>query len=128
MHPEDARLAVETGCDAIQVSNHGGRQADYAPPAIAALPGVVAAVGKKAKVFVDGGVRRGGDAIRAKALGADLAFTGRPFAYGAAAGGYAGMRKTYEILSLELTRALGQIGRPNFEDVDETVLARPLNR
>lgn len=126
MHPEDARKAAELGCDGVQVSNHGGRQADFAPAAITALPAIVSTIGPGTKVFVDGGVRRGSDIVRSKALGANFVFAGRPFAYGAAAGGKAGMHKAFELLELELARTLGQMGRPNFEDVDATVLAKPL--
>lgn len=125
MHPQDAQKAVELGVDAVQVSNHGGRQADFAPAAIAALSPIAEAIGAKAKIFVDGGIRRGSDVAKAKALGTDFAFAGRPFAYGASAGGMAGMRKTHEILQLELSRTLGQMGCPKFENVDATVLTRP---
>ncbi len=125
MHPEDARKAAGLGCDAVQVSNHGGRQADFAPAAVTALPAVRSAIGSPTKVFVDSGIRRGTDVVRGKALGADFAFAGRPFAYGAAACGMAGIRKAFDLLQLELSRTLGQMGCPAFEDVNATVLARP---
>ncbi len=125
MHPNDSKQAVEIGCDAVQVSNHGGRQADFAPSAAAAIFPNASVIGPDAKVFVDSGVRRGADVARAKALGADFTFVGRPFAYGASASGTEGIRKAFDILQLELSRTLGQMGCPNFEDVDATVLTRP---
>lgn len=123
MHPQDARKAAELGCDAVQVSNHGGRQADFAPAAISALPEIASSISPGTKVFVDGGIRRGSDIVRSKALGASFAFAGRPFAYGAAACGTPGIQKAFQLLQLELSRALGQMGCPDIEDVDATVLA-----
>ena len=123
LHPEDADLVVEAGCDAVSVSNHGRRQADYAPASIAALPSIVRAVAGRVPILLDSGVRRGADIVRAKALGADFVLSGRAFAYGAAAAGDAGVAKAYEIIETELVRTLGQIGRPRFSDVDAEVLA-----
>jgi isopentenyl diphosphate isomerase/L-lactate dehydrogenase-like FMN-dependent dehydrogenase len=123
LHPADADLAIEAGCDAVSVSNHGGRQADYAPASLAALSSVVRAVAGRVPILLDSGVRRGADIVRAKALGADFVLSGRAFAYGAAAAGDAGVDKAYEILETELFRTLGQIGRPRFFDVDAGVLA-----
>ncbi len=120
----DAARAVEMGCDGILVSNHGGRQIDYGPASLEALPEVAAAVAGRAEVLIDGGLRRGADAIRARALGASFALAGRPFAYGAGAGGAAGCRRAYDILESELTRALGQLGRPSFSEVGPEVLFR----
>ena len=128
MRPEDAVLAREAGCDGVIVSNHGGRQAAYAPAAVEALPGIVAALQGTLPVMLDSGLRRGADAIRAKALGADLVFFGRAFAYGAGAGGPAGCRRAYDILESELTLALGQLGRPDFAAIDGSVLFGAVGR
>ena len=122
LHPDDALRAVEEGCDGIVVSNHGGRQLDYGPASIAALPGVVKAVGDRVPLILDSGIRRGADAIRAKALGASFLLAGRAFAYGAAAGGEAGAKKAFEILRRELSVALGQLGTQDYAAVDRTVL------
>jgi len=124
LHPDDAVQAIDAGCDGVVVSNHGGRQADYSPAAITALPGIADAVGGRAPVLLDSGIRRGGDIIRAKALGADFTFAGRAFAYGLGAGATAGCHRAYDILELELTRALGQIGSPSFHDISSEVLAK----
>ena len=85
--PDDARLAVEHGADALIVSNHGGRQVDGAPSAIAVLPLIAATVRGRAELILDGGVRRGTDILKALALGARACMAGRPFLYGLAAGG-----------------------------------------
>ena len=123
LHPEDAEMVVEAGCDAVSVSNHGGRQADYAPASVAALPSIAKTVAGRVPVLLDSGVRRGADIVRARALGADFVLSGRAFIYGVAAAGDAGAAKSYEILETELVRTLGQIGRPRFADVDAGVLA-----
>lgn len=122
LHPEDAKMAIDVGCDGIIVSNHGGRQTDQGPASLAALVAVSQTVENQIPLLLDSGVRRGADLIRAKALGASFVFVGRAFAYGAAAGGELGCMRAFEILELELKRALGQIGCPRFEDVDRTVL------
>jgi (S)-mandelate dehydrogenase len=120
LHPDDAVRAVEVGCDGIIVSNHGGRQADYAPAPVSALPGIVKACDGRIAVMMDGGIRRGADIVRARALGADVVFTGRPFAFGAAAGGEDGVNRAFDILRSELEFTLGQIGQPVFEQVDRS--------
>ncbi len=91
--PEDARLAVRSGADALIVSNHGGRQLDGAPSSIRALPAIVAAVGRDIEVWLDGGIRSGQDVIRALALGAKGTLIGRAFVYGLGAMGEAGVTK-----------------------------------
>ncbi len=93
LHPEDARLAVEHGMDGIIVSNHGGRQIDGAISAIEALPGVVEAVGSRIPVLMDSGVRSGADIFKALALGARAVAIGRPYVYGLALAGEAGVRE-----------------------------------
>jgi len=123
LHPEDAARCVEVGCDGLVVSNHGGRQVGYGPAAIEALPAVARAVDGAVPVLMDSGVRRGADIVRAKALGADFVLLGRGFGFGVGAGGAEGARRAFEIIELELSRALGQIGRPDFATVDPSVLA-----
>lgn len=123
LRADDALRAIDAGCDGIVVSNHGGRQADYAPASIEALPAIADAAAGRTTLLFDSGVRRGADIARAKALGADFALAGRAFAYGAAAGGEAGVERAFEILEVELTRTLGQIGNPIFGELDETALA-----
>ena len=108
LHPQDAVRCVEIGCDGIVVSNHGGRQAAYMPAAIEALPAITAAVGDRAELLIDSGIRRGADVIRARALGASMALLGRTFAYGAGAGGAAGCERAFAIIRQELDYALGQ--------------------
>jgi isopentenyl diphosphate isomerase/L-lactate dehydrogenase-like FMN-dependent dehydrogenase len=107
---DDARLAAQHGADGILVSNHGGRQLDGAPSSIEMLPQIVAAVGERMAVFVDGGVRRGADIVKALALGADMAFIGRAALYGVAAYGEAGVRRALQILKSEVDRVLALIG------------------
>ena len=123
LHPDDATLAIDAGCDGVVVSNHGGRQADYGPAAITALPAVVEAVGGRAPVLMDSGVRRGSDVVKAIALGAAFVLAGRAFAFGAGAGGEEGCRRAYDILERELRGTLGQLGRPRLADVDASLLA-----
>ena len=125
VHPADATLAIDAGCDAIIVSNHGGRQADYAPATITILPEIAKAVAAKIPILLDSGIRHGADIVRAKALGASFVFAGRPFAYAAAAAAEPGCKKAFEILQTELTRTLGQIGHPTFATIDQTVLHCP---
>lgn len=117
LHPEDAVRCAEIGCDGIVVSNHGGRQVAFGPPTIEVLPGIAEAVAGRMTVIVDSGIRRGADLIRAKALGADFALAGRALAFGVGGGGARGADRAMEILSLELTRALGQLGVASIADV-----------
>ena len=122
LHPEDAARCVEVGCDGLVVSNHGGRQAAYGPAAIEALPAVAAAVDGAVPILLDSGIRRGSDLIRVKALGAGFGLLGRAFAYGLGAGGAAGAARSFELIRQEVSLALGQIGRPRFAAVDDSVL------
>ena len=122
LHPKDAADCAELGCDGIIVSNHGGRQVAFGPPTIEALPPIVDAVGGRMTLILDSGIRRGADILRAKALGADYAFAGRAFAYGVGAGGQAGAERSFEILQLELIRALGQLGTPSYRDIASSTL------
>ncbi|MBA2447429.1 MAG: alpha-hydroxy-acid oxidizing protein [Chloroflexi bacterium] len=118
MSAEDARLAVEHGVEAIVVSNHGGRQCDYLPSAVEVLPEVVDAVGGRAEVILDGGIRRGSDVVKAIALGARACMIGKAFNYGVAAGGQAGAERALDILMAEIDRTLALIGRPHLSDLD----------
>ncbi len=123
MNPADAIRAVEVGCDGILVSNHGGRQLDQAPAPLDVLPAVKAAVGDRAAVLLDSGVRRGGDILIALCLGADFVFMGRPTLYGAAASGLAGVKKAVEILHDEIDLVMGQIGCPSLDRLGPDFLA-----
>jgi isopentenyl diphosphate isomerase/L-lactate dehydrogenase-like FMN-dependent dehydrogenase len=124
LHPEDARLAVEHGIEGVIVSNHGGRQVDGAVASLDALPGVVEAVGGRAEVLFDGGIRRGADVFKAVALGARCVLVGRPYCYGLALGGEDGVREVLRNLlaDTELTLALagctswGEVSRSNLMD------------
>jgi isopentenyl diphosphate isomerase/L-lactate dehydrogenase-like FMN-dependent dehydrogenase len=107
---EDATLAVEHGADAIWVSNHGGRQLDHVAAGLDALPEVVEAVGGRAEVYVDGGIRRGSDVLKALALGARAAFAARPFACGLAVGGRAGVADVLALFRSEIELGLGLLG------------------
>lgn len=123
LHAQDAVACAELGCDGIVVSNHGGRQVAFGPPTIEALPAIAKAVAGRMTIILDSGIRRGADFLRAKALGADFAFAGRAFAYGVGAGGDAGARRAFEILQLELIRALGQLGIPSYGAVGSSELS-----
>ena len=122
LHPDDARLALEHGADAVQVSTHGGRQVDGAVGAIEALPDVAAAVGTDAPVLFDSGVRRGSHAFKALALGADTIMLGRPFAYGLAMAGQDGVRWVLENLLAELDLTMGLAGYDDVTEIDTAAL------
>lgn len=115
LSPEDARLAVEHGADAVIVSNHGGRQMDSALSAIAALPAIVDAVDGRAEVILDGGVRRGVDVLKALCLGARACMVGRPFLYGLSAMGEAGVEKVIDIFRGELDLAMLLLGQSDIK-------------
>lgn len=108
--PDDARQAVEAGASAVVVSNHGGRQLDGAEATLRALPEIVAAVGDRCDVLLDGGVRRGTDVLKAVALGAKAVLVGRPWLYGLAAGGEAGVGAVLELLRDSAARSLALVG------------------
>jgi L-lactate dehydrogenase (cytochrome) len=122
MTAEDARRAVSEGIEAIIVSNHGGRQLDSLPSAIEVLPEIVDAVGDRAEVILDGGVRRGTDVVKALALGARACMIGRPMLYGLGAAGQAGVERSIEILQNEIDRSLALLGRPTLADLDRTAV------
>ena len=119
---EDARAAVNVGADAIVVSNHGGRQLDGALSAIKALPAIVDAVGDKAEVWMDGGIRSGQDVLRSIAMGAQGTLIGRAFLYGLGAGGQAGVTKALEIIHKELDLTMGLCGQTELRKVDSSIL------
>ncbi len=124
MHPDDAVRSVEMGADGIIVSNHGARQLDRAPSSLDALPAIHAAVGDKAEIMLDGGIRRGSDIVIARCLGARFVFSGRSTLYGAAAGGRAGIKKALDIFAHELALILAQIGCPRVDDLGSQFLIR----
>jgi len=119
---EDARIAVESGADALIVSNHGGRQLDGAQSSIQALPAIVDAVGSQIEVHMDGGIRSGQDVLKARALGARGTYIGRAFLYGLGAMGEAGVTKALEIIHKELDLTMAFCGRTRIEQVDKTIL------
>ena len=119
---EDARLAVATGCDAIVVSNHGGRQLDGAPSSIPALPAIVDAVGDQTEVWMDGGIRSGQDVLKAWALGARGTMIGRAFLYGLGAYGEAGVSKALSIIANELELTMAFCGHTDLTKVDRGIL------
>ena len=122
MDPEDARLAADSGADALIVSNHGGRQLDGAQSSIEALPAIVDEVGQRIEVHMDGGVRSGQDVIRAVALGAKGVYIGRPFLYGLGAMGEAGVTKCLEIIRNELDLTMAFCGLRDIQQVDRKIL------
>ncbi len=121
---EDAKRAVLLGADGVVVSNHGGRQLDGAPSSIAALPRVVEAVAGRSEVFFDGGIRSGQDILKAVALGANAALTGRAFLYGLGAAGRAGVTSALEIMAREMQVSLALTGCNDVRDVTPEILSR----
>ncbi len=119
---EDAKLAADSGADALIVSNHGGRQLDGAQSSIRALPAIVEAVGSKIEVHMDGGIRSGQDVLKAWALGARGTYIGRAFLYGLGAMGEAGVSKALEIIHKELDLTMAFCGHTQLRNVDRGVL------
>jgi len=122
---DDARRAVEEGAAAVVVSNHGGRQLDCVSPTLRALPEVVAAVGDKTEVLMDGGIRRGGDIVKAICLGARAVLIGRAYAYGLAAAGEAGVTRAIQILTADLERTLRLLGCSSIRELDPSYVEVP---
>ncbi|MBA2338584.1 MAG: alpha-hydroxy-acid oxidizing protein [Acidimicrobiia bacterium] len=122
VHPDDARLAVDSGIDAVVVSNHGGRQLDTAPATAAALPAVVAAVDGRIPVLVDGGIRRGTDVIKAIAMGASAVLIGRPVLWGLAVGGDRGIEQAVGGILGELDEAMALCGVTSPGDITSDLL------
>jgi isopentenyl diphosphate isomerase/L-lactate dehydrogenase-like FMN-dependent dehydrogenase len=125
MRPDDARRAVDAGATAVSVSNHGGNNLDGTPASVRALPAVAAAVGGSAEVLLDGGIRRGGDVVKALALGARAVMIGRPCLWGLAAGGPAGVRNVFDIFRAGIDSALLALGRPSVRDLDPADVILP---
>ena len=122
MDVEDALLAVQSGADALVVSNHGGRQLDGAPSSIEALPAIVAAVGDQIEVWMDGGIRSGQDVLKAWALGARGTMSGRAMVYGLGAMGEAGVTKALQIIHKELDVTMAFCGHTQIQTVDRRIL------
>ena len=122
MDAEDARLAADSGADALVVSNHGGRKLDGAPSSIRALPDIVQAVGRDIEVWMDGGIRSGQDVLKARALGARGTLIGRSFLYGLGAFGEAGVTRALQIIHKELDTTMAYCGRTDINTVDASIL------
>jgi (S)-mandelate dehydrogenase len=120
----DAQRAAALGCDGIVLTNHGGRQLDSCIAPIEVLPEIVAAVGKRLTIIIDGGFRRGTDVIKALALGANAVMTGRATLYGLAANGERGVERALEILTTEIDRVLGQLGCNSVTDLGPHIVRR----
>ncbi|HEY8069395.1 MAG TPA: alpha-hydroxy acid oxidase [Burkholderiales bacterium] len=123
VHPADAEQAVSLGCDGVIVSNHGGRQLDGEIASFDALPGVVRAIGGRSAVLMDGGIRRGGDIVKALARGAEAVMIGRATYYGVCAAGEEGARRALEILNDELVRSMQLCGARSIAEIGPDLLA-----
>jgi (S)-mandelate dehydrogenase len=121
--PDDAERAAALGCDGVIVSNHGGRQLDGAAPTLEALPAVARAVGSRMTVLLDGGVRRGVDILKARALGAQAVLVGRATLFGVMAGGEPGAQRALQILSGELERAMKLCGVRSMAEIGPDLIA-----
>ena len=122
MDAEDARLATDSGADALVVSNHGGRQLDGAPSSISALPAIVEAVGSRIEVWMDGGIRSGQDVLKAVALGARGTLLGRAYVYGLGARGEQGVTECLDIIRNELDLTMAFCGLTDIDQVDAGIL------
>ena len=122
---DDARRAVDEGAAAVVVSNHGGRQLDCVSPSLRALPEVVAAVGDKTQVLMDGGIRRGSDIVKALCLGARAVLVGRAYAYGLAAAGQPGVARAIDILKSDVDRTLRLLGCDSVSSLDCSYVDAP---
>ena len=127
LRADDAVRAVEAGCDGIWVSNHGGRQLDTSIAGADALPAIAAAIGDRALLVVDGGVRRGIDVLKGLALGADLVAVGRPALWGLAVDGAAGVRRVLEILRDELSLAMALAGCRSLPEITSDLVVRDVS-
>jgi len=125
LHPEDAETAVKLGIEGVWVSNHGGRQIEALVPSIDALPGIVAAVGSKATVILDSGIRSGQDVMRALALGANACFAGKSFLWAVAALGDEGPAQLIDLYIDELRSSLGQIGARSPAEARKATIRHP---
>ena len=123
---EDAALCVENGVDGVYISNHGGRQLDGVPAPVEVIGEIADAVGDRLEIILDGGVRRGSHVLRALALGATACMMGRPYLYGLAAGGQAGVERVLALLRAEIERDLILAGRPRLGDIDRSLVRADL--
>ncbi len=123
MSPEDAVKIKDTGADAIQVSNHGGRQLESATSSINALPLIRKILGKEFPIIFDSGIRSGSDIVRSLAFGADYAMIGRPLMYGMGADGAKGLRRVLNIIKEELSTTLGLVGLNDINDISSEIIA-----
>tara|TARA_B100000579_G_scaffold307612_1_gene257366 strand:- start:142 stop:1299 length:1158 start_codon:yes stop_codon:yes gene_type:complete len=123
MSPDDALKIKAEGADAIQVSNHGGRQLDSATSSIEALPIIRNALGKEFPIIFDSGIRGGSDIVRALAMGADFTMIGRPLMYGIGADGAKGLKRVVNIIKDELSTALGLVGLTDIKDISSDIIA-----
>jgi L-lactate dehydrogenase (cytochrome) len=117
---EDARRAADEGAAAVVVSNHGGRQLDSVSATLRALPEVLSSVGNRVEVLLDGGVRRGSDAVKALCLGARAVLVGRAYAYGLGAGGHAGVTRAIDILRGGVERTMRLLGCRSVQELNES--------
>jgi 4-hydroxymandelate oxidase len=124
LHPEDAAMSIESGCDGLIVSNHGGRSLDTVPATIDALPAISARVEGRIPLLLDGGVRRGIDVFKALASGASAVLIGRPYLWGLAAGGATGVSRVIEILRTELEMTMGLAGCTQISEITSRFLLR----
>jgi isopentenyl diphosphate isomerase/L-lactate dehydrogenase-like FMN-dependent dehydrogenase len=124
MRAEECARLIGLGVDAVVVSNHGGRQLDGVSASVEALPEVAAAAGGKLEVYLDGGVRRGTDVVKALALGATAVLIGRPYLYGLAVGGQRGVEDVLGILRHETDNAMALLGCPSIADIDSSMVKR----
>lgn len=122
MNPEDALRAADAGVAGVMVSNHGARNLDTLPSTCEALPHIAEKLQGRLPIIVDGGIRRGTDVLKAIALGAQAVLIGRPYLYGLAIGGAAGVARVVEILKTELQMAMALTGRTNIGEIDRSVL------
>lgn len=124
MREDDAVRAMQTGFGAIMISNHGGRQLEDSPAPIDVLEGIVRAVGDRAEVILDGGVRRGTDVVKALALGARAVSFARPYLYGLAAGGELGVRRALDILATSVRRDMALLGARSVAEINRSFIRR----
>ena len=122
---DDAKKAVDLGVDAIVVSNHGARQLDSVAPTIRVLPEVVNAVNGQIDVLLDGGIRRGGDVVKALCLGAKAVLIGRAYAFGLAAAGGPGVARAIEIIKTDVLRTMKLLGCPSVKDLNDSYVTIP---
>jgi L-lactate dehydrogenase (cytochrome) len=130
MRVDDAKRAVDAGCSAVSVSNHGGNNLDTTPASVRALPAIADAVGDEIEVLLDGGVRRGSDVVKAVALGARAVMIGRAYLWGLAANGQAGVENVLDILRSGIDSALMGLGRGSIHDVirDDVLVPQGFSR